>query len=304
MSCFKFCFFAFTLMTPLMGISQTSEFTNSLFEAIIFTPKDSFTHGVEGPSVDRNGNVYAVNFYRQGTMGKVTPDGKASIFTILPGYSIANGSRFDSKGNMLLADYVGHNIFKLDMRTGNLTVLAHEPTMTQPNDIAIDSKDNVYASDPDFKNSKGRVWLIEPNGRVTLLDSLSTGIANGIEVSPDEKKLYIGSNRQVWIYDLAPNGHISNKRLLIEFPDFSSDGMRCDVDGNLYVARIGKGVVAKVSPEGKVLQEIKLKGRAPTNVAFGGKDGRTVYVTLMDQGNLEEFRVDVPGREWKMQERR
>ena len=98
-----------------------------------------------------------------------------------------------------------------------------------------------------------------------------------------------------------PNGDVGGKHLLIEFPDFGMDGMRCDIRGNLYIARFGKGTVVKVSPQGKVLQEIALQGKRPTNVAFGGKDGRMVYVTLQDQGNLESFRVDSPGREWKMQ---
>ncbi|HEV2832758.1 MAG TPA: SMP-30/gluconolactonase/LRE family protein, partial [Hanamia sp.] len=168
---------------------------------------------------------------------------------------------------------------------------------TQPNDIAIDKNDRIYASDPNFKAGTGRVWRIDTNGKVTLLDSLD-GAANGIEVSPDEKKLYVNASRKVWSYDLSSKGKLSNKRLLIDFPDFGMDGMRCDVKGNLYIARIGKGVVVKVSPEGKVLQEIKLTGKNPTNVAFGGADGRTVYVTLMDQGNLESFRVEEPGREW------
>jgi sugar lactone lactonase YvrE len=77
--------------------------------------------------------------------------------------------------------------------------------------------------------------------------------------------------------------------------------MRCDVNGNLYIARFGVGQVAIVSPQGKVIKEVKLAGKSPTNVAFGGKDGCTVYVTLQDQGNLESFRTDTPGREWKMQ---
>ena len=93
----------------------------------------------------------------------------------------------------------------------------------------------------------------------------------------------------------------AEKHLLIEFPEFGMDGMRCDIDGNLYIARFGKGTVVKVSPEGRVLQEIALKGKRPTNVAFGGKDGKTIYVTLQDQGNLESFVVELPGREWKMQ---
>ena len=91
-----------------------------------------------------------------------------------------------------------------------------------------------------------------------------------------------------------------NKKLLIEFPDFGMDGMRCDAEGNLYITRHGKGTVAKVSPEGKLLNEITLLGKKPSNIAFGGEDGRTAFVTLQDNGNIETFRVDEPGREWKM----
>ena len=65
------------------------------------------------------------------------------------------------------------------------------------------------------------------------------------------------------------------------FPDHGFDGMRCDVDGNLYVTRHGKGTVAKLSPSGKVLREIDVLGKKPSNICFGGPDGRTAYVTEM-----------------------
>jgi sugar lactone lactonase YvrE len=130
------------------------------------------------------------------------------------------------------------------------------------------------------------------------------GTTNGIEVSPDEKTLYVNESvqRKIWAYDLSDSGTISNKRLLIEFPDFGFDGMRCDIQGNLYVTRYGKGTVAKVSPEGKILREINLIGKNCSNIAFGGKDGRTAYVTLQDTKNMESFRIDDAGREWKMKQ--
>ena len=201
---------------------------------------------------------------------------------------------------MLIADYTNHNILKVDMATKQLTVYAHDSTMNQPNDIAIDSKDRLYASDPNWKAATGRIWRIDTNGKMSLLED-NMGTTNGIEVSPDGKTLYVNESvqRKVWAYDLSANGTISNKRLLIEFPDFGLDGMRCDVKGNLYIARHGKGTIAKISPAGKLLMEIKLNGTKPSNIAFGGKDGRTAYVTLQDRGNIESFRVEVPGREWK-----
>ena len=124
------------------------------------------------------------------------------------------------------------------------------------------------------------------------------GTTNGIEVSPDEKTLYVNESvqRKVWAFDIDNLGNISNKKLFHQFEDFGMDGMRCDQNGNLYITRHGKGTIVKLSPNGALLKEIKLKGKKPSNIAFGGKDGRTAYITLQDRGFLESFRVEVPGR--------
>jgi gluconolactonase len=276
---------------------QTSQ---KLFQSSAFTPVKSFI-SPEGPAVDKAGILYAVNFARKGTVGRIMPNGEGEVFVQLPNKRIGNGIRFNSSGEMFIADYVNHNILKVDMASKAISVFAHEPKMTQPNDIAIDSKDRLYSSDPDFKAGKGKIWRIDTNGKVVLLDS-TLGTANGIEVGPGDKTLYVNETvqRKVWAYDLSAEGDISNKRLLIAFEDFGMDGMRCDVKGNLYIARHGKGTVVKVSPTGKVLQEITLIGKTPTNLCFGGKDGRTIYVTVKDNENIESFLVDEPGREWKM----
>ena len=286
------------LVLPLTANSQKASFSE-LFKSSVIMPVNSSTDGVEGPAVSKSGTVYWVNFAHQGTIGQFTADGNASVFIELPHGSIGNGIRFDSRGNMLIADYTNHNVLKVDMSSGKLTTFAHESRMSQPNDIAIDSKDRLYASDPDWKSGKGRIWKIDNNGEVSFLDSLGT--ANGIEVSPDEKTLYVNASRKIWAYDLSPEGSVSNKHVLVEFSDSGMDGMRCDIKGNLYITRFGKGMVVIVSPEGKVVREVPLSGKRPTNLAFGGNDGCTVYVTLQDQGNLESFRTDTPGREWKMQ---
>jgi gluconolactonase len=272
-----------------------------VYRASDLTADSSFTKGAEGPAVDKDGNIYAVNFAREGTVGIITPEGAGRIFKELPDGSVGNGIRFNSKGEMLVADYTNHNILKVSMTdTNQVSVYAHDSAMSQPNDIAIDSKDRLYASDPNWKAGTGRIWRIDTNGTINLLED-SMGTTNGIEVSPDEKILYVNESvqRKVWAYDLSATGEISNKRLLLSFPDFGMDGMRCDVQGNLYITRHGKGVVAKVSPEGKLLLEISLKGKLPSNIAFGGPDGKTAYVTLQDRGNIEQFSVEAPGREWK-----
>ena len=272
-----------------------------LFVSQEFTSVNRFTSGIEGPACDANGNLYAVNFARQHTIGKVTPDGTASVFVELPTGSIGNGIRFDSKGFMFIADYTNHNVLKVDMATREISVHAHEPTMNQPNDLAIGANDIIYASDPNWAESTGQIWRVDTDGTVTLLEP-DMGTTNGIEVSPDEKVLYVNESvqRNIWAYDLSSEGEISNKRLLIQFPDFNMDGMRCDIEGNLYVTRHGKGTVAKLSPAGEVLLEVPLTGKLCSNIAFGGPDGCTCYVTMADRGNVEVFRADLPGRSWQL----
>lgn len=289
--------------------------SHELYQSQDFTEVGGFTSGIEGPGVDVAGNLYAVNFARQHTIGKVTPAGESSLFLELPNDSCGNGIRFTRAGEMLIADYTNHNILRVDMvacvrasslaeRNAAISVLAHEPSMNQPNDIAITANDLVFASDPNWKESWGQIWRIDLQGQVTLLET-GMGTTNGIEVSPDERTLYVNETvqRRVWAYDLAEDGSISNKRLIHEFPDFGLDGMRCDVVGNLYVTRWGKGTIAKLSPTGELIQEIGLIGKNCTNIAFGGPDGCTAYVTLADRGNVETFRVEHPGREWQLAQR-
>ncbi len=260
-----------------------------------------FSQGIEGPAVGPDGHLYLVSFGRDGTIGRVRAQadgsGKAELFVELPAGSTGNGIRFAADGTMYVADYSGHNILRIDAQ-GRVEVFAHEPRMHQPNDIARAPDGRLYASDPDWKNGSGQLWRIDRDGSTHLLET-GMGTTNGVEVSPDGRHLYVNESvqRNLWAYDLGEDGGVSNKRLLLNFPDHGLDGMRADVDGNLYIARYGAGTVAVVSPEGRLLREVRLKGDKPTNVAFGGADGRTVYVTLQDRGAVELFRSTRPGRE-------
>ena len=92
------------------------------------------------------------------------------------------------------------------------------------------------------------------------------------------------------------NGDLSSKRLCAEFNDFGFDGMKCDKKGNLYVTRHGKGTIAILSPDGKLIREVALTGKRCSNLVFGGPDGKTVFVTLQDRKGMEKFRSENAGR--------
>lgn len=285
-----------------------------LFKAEALTEEGLFTEGIEGPACDREGNIYAVNFAKEGTIGRTTPGGKSEVFVTLPDGSVGNGIVFDRTGSVFfVADYTKHNVLRVDVKSRRIEVLAHEPKLNQPNDLAMGPEGTLYASDPSWKAGTGQLWRIgratKPNGdgelgKATLLEE-NLGTTNGIEVSPDGKTLYVNESvqRNVWAWTITAEKRLSDKRLVRQFPDFGFDGMRCDVDGNLYITRHGKGTVVKMSPGGEILREIDVLGKKPSNLCFGGPDGKTVYVTEVDHRRLVKFRVDRPGLAWSRWEK-
>ncbi|APO96605.1 SMP-30/gluconolactonase/LRE family protein [Xanthomonas vesicatoria] len=261
----------------------------------------TFTHNAEGPAAGPDGALYAVNLGKDGTIARIAvqADGSATaeVFVTLPAGSTGNGIRFRD-GAMYVADYTSHKILQVNLQTRAVSTFASLPDADGPNDLALAPDGSFYASDPNWKDNSGRLWHISRDGVVRLLESGMT-TPNGLDVSPDGKRLYVNESmsRKVWVYDRRDDGSLRNKRLLIAFPDFGMDGMRCDADGNLYIARYDAGQIAVVSPAGKLLRTVALKGRKASNVAFGGSDGKQVFVTLQDRGAVETFRSDRPGRE-------
>lgn len=264
-----------------------------------FTAPRLFTGSIEGPAFDAQGNLYVVNFGRNGTIGVVDATGNAEQFVELPSGSIANSIKFNAAGDMLLADYPMHNILKVNMQTRAVSVFSHNDEFNQPNDLCINSRDQLFASDPHWKSSTGKLWRIDPDGSSVLLED-SMGTTNGIELSPDERTLYVNESiqRTVWKYTVDESGNVSDKQLFHSFPDFGMDGMKCDRNGNLYITRYGKGTIAVLSPDGNLLREIPLTGKNCSNLVFGGKDGRSVFVTMQDRKIIEYFMNDIPGKSY------
>lgn len=286
-------------LTLLAALASSSTFAH-VEHASDWMPDNSFTQGVEGPAVDKNGVLYAVNFGQEGTIGKVTSKGKGETYLTLPNGSVGNGIRFDKQGNMYIADYVNHNVLIVKNGTQEATVFSHNANMNQPNDIAIMDNGILFASDPKWANNTGNLWRINADGTNALLED-NMGTTNGVEVSPDNKTLYVNESvqRNIWRYDLDEKGNVSNKSLFYKFDDHGMDGMRTDNAGNLYIARYGAGVVAVISPKGKLLKTIQLTGQHPTNVAFGGEDGKQLFITMQKRGAIETFNNDIAGRNYQ-----
>ena len=208
---------------------------------------------------------------------------------------------------MFIADYKRHNIFEIKKGSLHPEIYFHSDLMNQPNDMTIGRDGTLYASDPNFKGRSGQIWRIvkRADGQVQgeiMKVSRAMGTTNGIDLSLDGKILYVGESNtgQIWSYIIRGN-ELTFPKLLKTFGVEAIDGLRTDLDGRLLVARILNGTIAVMTPSGKVQREIMLHGKEPTNLAFSGKDGRTVFVTQRQGGYIEAFRTDKEGREHCLQ---
>jgi sugar lactone lactonase YvrE len=287
-----------------MKVSSTTA-QDALFQSRPITPPGEYTFGIEGPAVDARGNLYVVNFGKPGTIGKVAAGAlQSELFGVLPEGSVGNAIRFDRQGRMFVADYKKHNIFLVSPDGKDIKTYFHSDDFNQPNDLTVAADGTIYASDPHWKQHDGQIWRISKSAggeaigeKMTAERRMST--TNGIDLSPDGKTLYVGESdtREIWAYRID-GARLLSPRLVKRFPDFDIDGLRTDTDGNLFVARILKGTIAELSPQGTLRREIRLTAPEPTNLAFGGTDGKTIFVTQRKGGFVESFRTDHPGREF------
>jgi YVTN family beta-propeller protein len=115
---------------------------------------------------------------------------------------------------------------------------------------------------------------------VVMTSSRAMGRTNGLDLSPDGRTLYVGesSSFELWAYGIEGDKLVAPRRL-VKF-DADLDGLRTDVDGKIYVARVESGTVDVVDPQSRtVIRRVALTAKNPTNLTFGGPDGKTVFVT-------------------------
>ena len=250
--------------------------------------------------------------------GFQTRRGRGHVVMIGP-----NGETLDAQGRLIWCASNDGTVMRLE-KDGSRTVLAsgyQGKRFSGPNDLAIRSDGGLYMTDSDWGLRDGAksplkqlpfngVYLIK-DGKVTLLvtDQQLGGVPNGVALSPDEKHLYLSAGfAKMMRYDVLPDGTIANGQVFFQPPPAGfGDGMKTDVLGNLYsTGGAGPGVVRITSPTGKYLGQIDLPVYATepkrqicgTNLAFGGPDGRTLYVTACEAVYRIELKIpgSFPGR--------
>ncbi len=260
----------------------------------------------EGPDVDRAGNVYLVNL-ANGIINRVSPSGEVSVFVDTGGSNQA--LRFDTQGNL----YVCHNepgrtgILKVDpaKNISVVTTTSDGKPILRTNDLTWGPQGRLYFTAPDssFIQPAGMVHYIDTDGATKVFAS-GLVFANGLAASPDKAYLYVGEERSaknlgtLWRFKLNPDGSAdkAGKEVFYQFSGrrFGFDGMKFDVNGNLWVAMFSEAELWCFSPEGKKIDSIPVPGRNPTNLIFAGPDRQTAYVTVEEGRNGKLFRVRMP----------
>jgi gluconolactonase len=232
----------------------------------------------EGPAADADGNVYFTDI-RAEQIHKYSTDGTLELFRENTGG--ANGLYFDPSGNLYACEGLKGRVTSITT-DGNVTVLAdryHGKGFNKPNDLWIDPKGGVYFTDPAYgktvmKQDGEHVYYLTPDHSkiIRVIDNFTR--PNGLIGTPDGKILYVADAgaEKIWRYTIGKDSTLSDKTL---FAETRSDGMTLDAAGNLYTT---ENSVLIYNPEGVLIEDITLPNR-PTNVTFGGKDHRTLFIT-------------------------
>jgi gluconolactonase len=221
----------------------------------------------------------------------------------------SNGLTFDPEGRLVMCQHGNRRILRVNPH-GDTTVLADrfdDGRLNSPNDLVFRSDGTLYFTDPPFGlpemfDDPGRelaysgVYRVR-DGEITLETAELEG-PNGLAFSPDERFLYVGNwdieRKVVMRYGVDAEGALSNGTVFHDMTgapgEDAIDGVKVDAAGNVYAC--GPGGVWVLSPEGERLGLIELP-EDPHNLAFGGEDRRTLYITALT--GVYRIGLEVPG---------
>jgi gluconolactonase len=262
----------------------------------------------------------------RGTLTRVSADGKVSVAADLGGgpngaaigpdgavYVCNNGGfRFHTEADGCFRpvaqadDYSGGRIERVNLATGRfervLDAVDGVP-LRGPNDLVFDAQGGLWFTDlgkvREREMDRGGVFFTRPDGSGAVAVARPAMTPNGIALSPDGKTVYYAETEgaRLWAFDITGPGQVRRDpwpsphggRLVAAAPGGHYqrfDSIAVDAFGNVCVATLLHGGITVISPDGSLASHVPLPDRYTTNLCFGGKDLRTVYVTLSGVGKL------------------
>lgn len=257
---------------------------------------------LEGPSFDRDGNLFCVDI-AFGRIFRIDPDGRFEVFVEYDG--APNGLKIHRDGRLFVADHQ-NGLVVIDPTDRSVSVLvgrAFGEPFKGLNDLVFSSAGDLYFTDQGqsgLQDPSGRVFRLNADGR---LDLVLSGIPspNGLVLSGDERSLFLAVTRanQIWKLPLGPDGRTSKVGVFLNLSGGGGpDGLAMDEDDSLYVCQPVLGAVLAFDRYGDFLERIQSgsDGRLLTNLAFGGPEGRTLHITDSSCGCIQTAEVATRGQ--------
>jgi gluconolactonase len=258
---------------------------------------------LEGPAFDRDGNLYCVDL-AHGRIFRISPQGDWQVFAEYDGKP--NGLKIHRDGRIFVADGQ-HGILAFDPRSGQRSTVLDRfqgRPLAGPNDLVFADNGDLYFTDP------GRASLGDPTGRVLRIRADGTPellmqnlpYPNGLVLTPAQNELYVAVTYSLQVVRLPLHADATGVYRWRGFLQLSGglagpDGMAVDEAGNLVVVHAGFGTVWQFDPLGEPIARIRsCAGIRTTNVAYGGPDRRTLFITEAEHGVILTARMPVPGR--------
>ena len=214
----------------------------------------------------------------------------------------SNGLTLDRTGRLVLCQHGDRRVARLanDGKSFETIVDRFEgKRFSSPNDLCFDRAGNLFFTDPPYglpsdtkqETEFNGVYRLGTDGKLTVIER-TLARPNGVALSPDERTLYVGSTEDkepfIKAYSLKADGSVAASHVFFDATDLIArtkrhggfDGMKVDARGNLWAT--GPGGVLILSPEGKHLGTL-LTGQPTANCAFGGTDGKTLFITANNQ---------------------
>ena len=278
----------------------------------------------EGPVVLPDGSVVLVEIRAQ-QVTRVFPDGRKEVVAKIPGgpngaamgpdgklYICNNGGFGWHKSRDILMpgapephEYIGGSLQRVDLHSGQIETLfdkCGEHSLKGPNDLVFDRQGGLWFSDLGKRRARdadaGAAFYMKPGGTELTEQVFGVLPANGIGLSPDEKTMYIAETptARLWAYDLSAPGEVKPAEVIYRgergrpiagvggYQMF--DSMAVEASGNICVATLVSGCISVIAPDGKLVEQVPTGDRVTTNIAFGGPELKTAYITLSGRGEL------------------
>ena len=256
---------------------------------------------LEGPSFDRAGNLYFTDI-PFGRIFRATPQRKVELVAEYDGEP--NGLKIRADGRIFVTDYA-NGIMQVDPVHGTVQPVLgrrYSERFVGVNDLFFAASGDMYFTDQGrtgYQDPTGRVYRLDAAGRLDCL--LQCGInPNGLVTNLDESVLYVAMTNAnaVWHFALMPDGGVTAVGTMIQLSGgIGPDGLALTADGGLVAAHPGMGAVWVFSRRGEPLYRVNSCGSdLVTNVAFGGPDRKTLFITDSGNGQILQARLPVAGR--------